>query len=103
MQASDGPASAGDSPDALLAAVDEMVALARDGEWLRVEHLAATLEARIRGLAAGSRRDELAAAYAGIERLSVLALSARSDVGDKLKAIRHGRKATASYRTTGAR
>lgn len=86
----------------LLADIERMTAFARDGKWPRVESLAATLHARVGQLAAGAGRDELAAAQAAIERLSLLALSARNEVGDKLQAIHHGREATASYRTTGA-
>jgi hypothetical protein len=83
----------------LSAQLASMIELAHRGEWQGVEGLAAGIRAMAATPAAD--RDGLAAARAEVDRTLALARAARNEIGEKLAAIRHGRKAMASYRATG--
>lgn len=91
----------GDDGGDLLEQVARMTELARRGEWQRIESLAAGIIAMAGRLPAGGQGSELNAAKAGIEGVTTLATAARNEIAEKLSAIRHGRKAMASYRATG--
>lgn len=85
----------------LATVIHRMTALARAGEWQQVQGAADKIRALLEQLPLAQRQAALAATSAGIDSVSTLALVARNEVGEKLSAVRRGRDAAASYRTTG--
>ena len=76
---------------------DSMEAFAQHGEWDRVEEIAAKLRAAVMRVPEDQRRETLLCVGRSIERVQTLAEGARSDVKDKLSAIRRGKDAAAAY------
>ena len=76
---------------------DSMEAFARHGDWDRVEEIAAKLRAAVMQVPEAERRETILSVSRSIERVQSLAEGARSDVKEKLSAIRRGKDATAAY------
>ena len=74
-----------------------MEALARHGEWDRVEEMAVRIRSIVMQVPEADRRETLLAVGQVIERVQSLANDARGDITEKLSAIRRGQDATAAY------
>jgi len=101
MRATDGAPAAGrgqDAPPDITVEVERMLAEARAGEWQRVGGAATKLRGMIDRLPPGQRGEALRATAVGIERVTALAVAQRAEIGERLGAIRHGRRAAATYR-----
>lgn len=95
------PEPSGDEQQVLLADIGRMTGLASAGEWQAVEAVATDIRDRIERLPMQQRQETLPTACAGFERVNALAVEARNAVGERIAAVRQGRKATDSYRATG--
>ena len=70
---------------------------ATSGEWELVEELVARLRAAVMDVPEGQRRESLLLAQQALERVQSQAKDARSDVAEKLSAIRRGKDAARAY------
>ena len=81
--------------------VEEMTAAmqssAEDGDWQRVEDIAARLKPAVMAVPESQRRAVLLDAQRGMECVRALAQKARGDVSDKLSALKRGQHATRAY------
>ena len=77
--------------------LDELKARKAPGEWERTEEIAARLRSAIMAVPGHQRREVLLAAKQSMEKVQTLAQYARSDVAEKLSAIRRGKDATRAY------
>ena len=74
-----------------------MEALAADGEWAEVEHLAVRLRAAVMNVPEDERQALLLVAQLSTERVAAAAENARHEVSGRISAIRRGQKATRAY------
>lgn len=74
-----------------------MEASARNGDWDRVEEIAVQLRAAVMQVAEHDRRETLLEVSRSIERVQLLTRDARTDITQKLSAIRRGKDATVAY------
>ncbi len=70
---------------------------ARYGDWERVEEIAGQLRVAVMQVPEHDRRETLLAVGRSIERVQQLAKDARTDITQKLSAIRRGKDATMAY------
>ncbi len=85
-------------PDSIVLQLSaSMEAHAASGEWERIEEIAARLHSVIMAVPGHQRREVLLAAKHSMEKVQTLAHYARSDVAEKLSAMRRGKDATRAY------
>lgn len=81
--------------------VDEMTASmelsAQDGDWERVEEIAARLQQAVMAVPEDERRAALVEAQRGMDEVRALAEKARGEVTGKLSALKRGQHATQAY------
>lgn len=88
-------------PDAVTSDMSaSMEAHAANGNWEKVEELAAKLRAAVMHVPEQQRRFALLAMQRSLKNVQALAQYARNDVTDKLSAIRRGKDATIAYGTS---
>jgi hypothetical protein len=83
--------------DTALDMTREMLALARHGDWDRVERVAVMLRSAVLDVPEAERREIAAAADKATEQVRALAEQARGDVASRLKALRRGQNAARAY------
>lgn len=77
--------------------VEQMRALADAGDWTEVESLAVRLKSAVMQVPESLRRDVLIAVQRATREVADKAEDARSDVTDRLSALRLGQKAAKAY------
>lgn len=81
--------------------VEEMTAVmeasARNGDWERVEELAARLQMAVMAVPESARRAALEEAQRSMDQVRSLAVKARSEVTGRLSALKRGQHATRAY------
>lgn len=78
----------------------DMEAHAAAGDWERVEDLAVRIRSAVMAVPESQRREALLAVRRSMEHVQTAAHDARSDVTEKLSAIRRGKDATRAYAGT---
>jgi len=73
---------------------------AASGDWEIVEELAVRIRSAVMAVPESQRREALLAVRRSMEQVQSLAHDARSDVTEKLSAIRRGKDATRAYAGT---
>lgn len=77
--------------------VEQMRALADAGDWVEVESLAVRLRGAVMQVPEARRRDVLVAVQRATKEIADKAEEARSDVTDRLSALRLGQRAAKAY------
>ncbi len=83
--------------DTALDMSNEMLALAKRGDWQQLETVAVMLRAAILAVPEAERAEVLLAARQTADKVRSLAEEARGDVMSRLKAIRRGQSAARAY------